>query len=120
MSIKAKFGMALEYVADIEAATRFYVDVLGLEVKRRHPTFTQFDNFALGSDESMAESRDREIYWIVDDAEAAFSELSQIAEVSMPLRQMPFGKVFGITDPAGQPIYLLEFARERPSQPVIE
>ena len=36
----------------------------------------------------------------------------------MPLPEMPFGKCFGIKDPAGQVHYLLEFASERPSQPV--
>jgi hypothetical protein len=30
---------------------------------------------------------------------------------------MPFGKVFGIKDPASQPRYLLEFGRDRPSRP---
>lgn len=58
------------------------------------------------------------MYWLVDDAEVAFREISGKAEVVVPLREMPFGKVFGINDPAGQPRYLLEFARERPSRPV--
>jgi hypothetical protein len=35
----------------------------------------------------------------------------------MPLKPMPFGKVFGIQDPSGQPQYLIEFAKVRPSQP---
>jgi hypothetical protein len=38
--------------------------------------------------------------------------------VIMPLKQMPFGKVFGIKDSTGQPLYILEFAQDRPSQPV--
>jgi cyclopropane fatty-acyl-phospholipid synthase-like methyltransferase len=36
-------------------------------------------------------------------AEAAYEECSANGDVSMPLKQMPFGKVFGIRDPAGQP-----------------
>ena len=118
MSSKPKFGMVLEYVTDIEAAARFYTDVLGLEVERSHPTFVQFSNFAIASDESLGGSRERELYWIVEDAQAAFEELSQKVEVSLPLEQKPFGKVFGIKDPSGQPIYLLEWARQRPSQAV--
>ena len=47
-----------------------------------------------------------------------FNELSSKAEILLPLKQMPFGKVFGIKDPAGRPLYLLEFAQERPSQTV--
>ncbi len=118
MSIKPTFGFVLEYVTDIEAAKRFYVEVLGLEVERYHPTFVQFNHFAIASDESMSGTREPEIDWLVDDAEAAFRELSQHGEVSLPLRQMPFGKVFAIKDPPGRPRFLLEFAQQRPSQPV--
>ncbi len=118
MTIQAKFGFVLEYVSDIEAAKRFYTDVLGLQVERYHPTYIQFEHFAIASDESMKESREPEVYWLVEDADACFNELSRKTEVIMPLKQMPFGKVFGIKDPAGEPLYLLEFAKNRPSQPV--
>lgn len=118
MTTKPRFGFALEYVTDIEAAKRFYVDVLGLDVERYHPAFVQFSSFAIASDESMTGTREPELYWLVDDAEAAFRELSQKAEVSLPLKQMPFGKVFGIKDPGGRPRFLLELARDRPSRPV--
>ncbi len=123
MTTKPRFGFALEYVPDVEAVKRFYVEVLGLEVEREAPTFVQFkdqagDYFAIASDESMGARGDLELYWLVDDAEAAFSDLSQKAEVSLPLKQMPFGKVFGIKDPAGQPRYLIELARNRPSRQV--
>ena len=118
MSNKAKFGFVLEYVTDIEAAKRFYVEVLGLEVERYSPMFIQFNNFAIASDESMSGNRDPEVYWLVEGAEAAFKDFSQKGEISMPIKQLPFGKVFGIKDPAGQPQYLVEFAKDRPSQPV--
>jgi catechol 2,3-dioxygenase-like lactoylglutathione lyase family enzyme len=118
MSISPRFGFVLEYVKDIEAAKRFYVDVLGLTVERTHPTFVQFDRFAIASDESLGGRDEPEIYWLVDDADAAFRELSAKAEVSLPLKEMPFGKVFAVKDPAGRPRYLLELARNRPSQPV--
>ena len=113
---KPKFGFVIEYVTDIETAKRFYTDVLGLEVERSHPTYVQFEHFAIASDESMSGTRDPEMFWLIDDAEAALKELSQTAEIIMPLRQLPFGKVIGIKDPAGQPLYLLEFAQNRPSQ----
>jgi catechol 2,3-dioxygenase-like lactoylglutathione lyase family enzyme len=115
-SNKPQFGFVLEYVPDIEAAKRFYVEVLGLEVERYHPTFVQFKNFAIASDESMGGRGEPELYWLVTDAEAAFNDLSQKAEVSLPLKQMPFGKVFGTKDPTGRPRYLLELAQDRPSQ----
>lgn len=121
MTANPRFGFALEYVSDIEAAKRFYVQVLGLEVEREAPVFVQFKDqagaaYAIASDESMSGHRGLELYWLVDDAEAAFSELSQKAEVGIPIKQMPFGKVFGIKDPSGQIQYLLEFAQNRPSR----
>ncbi len=112
------FGFVLEYVADIETAKSFYVDVLGLKVERYHPVFVQFGNFAIASDESLSGTRDPEVYWLVEDAQAAHDELSQKAEVIIPFKQMPFGKVFGIKDPAGRPLFLIELAQNRPSKVV--
>jgi catechol 2,3-dioxygenase-like lactoylglutathione lyase family enzyme len=118
MASKPKFGFALEYVTDIEAAKRFYVDVLGLEVERAAPVFVQFtDHFAIASDESMA-GANLELYWIVDDADAAFKALPKGTEISLPVTQKPFGKVFGVKDPAGEPRYLIEFSANRSSKPV--
>ena len=122
---KAQFAFALEYVSDMDAAKKFFVEVLGLEVERDYPTFVQFKagdgaRYAIASDEPMDSSQGRatELWWVVDDAEAALAEMSLTVEVSLTLRQMPFGTCFGVRDPAGQVHYLLEFARERPSQPV--
>jgi catechol 2,3-dioxygenase-like lactoylglutathione lyase family enzyme len=117
MANRPQFGFALEYVADIDAARHFYVDVLGLEVQRHHPNYLEFQNFAIASDESMSGRNEPELYWLVDHAEAAFTELASKAEVSMPLKEMPFGKVFAVKDPAGRPRYLVEFAKDRPSRP---
>ncbi|MPZ98285.1 MAG: hypothetical protein GEU80_02930 [Dehalococcoidia bacterium] len=112
-----RFAFALDYVTDIEAAKRFYVDVLGLEVEREHPTFVQFASFAIAGDEP-AGGGETELYWAVEDAEAAFREMSQHAEVVAPLAEQPFGKVFAVKDLDGHPRHLIEFARERPSQEV--
>jgi len=54
MTTKPRFGFALAYVTDIQAAKRFYVDVLGLEVQREALVFVQFPNFAIASDESIS------------------------------------------------------------------
>lgn len=123
MSSRPTFGFILEYVDDVEAAKPFYVDVLGLEVEREHPTFIQFRDangvgFAIASDEAMSASRAPEVYWVVDDAETAYRDLASRATVTLPPKPMPFGTVFAIEDPAGQPQYLVEFARNRPSQAV--
>jgi len=110
------FGFALEYVKDIEAAKRFYVDVVGLKIERFHPRFVQFPGFAIATGEAMNGGKERELYWLVDDAGDAFVEMSKHSEVTMPVKQMPFGKVFGIKGPAGQPLYVCQLAADRPSQ----
>jgi catechol 2,3-dioxygenase-like lactoylglutathione lyase family enzyme len=117
MSTTPQFGFVVTYVTDIEAATRFYTDVLGLTIERRAPTFVQFDHFAIASDEPMTGNGAPELYWLVDDAEAAFNDLSRTAEVTLPLTTKPFGTVFGVNDPDGHPRYVLELAKHRPSQP---
>jgi predicted enzyme related to lactoylglutathione lyase len=123
MPSKPRFGFVLEYVDDVASAKTFYVDVLGLTIDRESPEFIQFTdpasvNFAIASDESLSGGRDPEIYWVVDDATALFADLSGKANVSLPLTTKPFGIVFGLEDPAGQTQFFIEFARNRPSQPV--
>jgi catechol 2,3-dioxygenase-like lactoylglutathione lyase family enzyme len=118
MSTKPRFGFALEYVKDIERAKRFYVDVLGLEIERKAPNFVQFHDFAIATDEPMNGRRELELYWVVDDAQTAFGSLPANVEVTLPLKSVPFGTVFGIKDPDGQTRYLVEFAKQRPSQSV--
>jgi predicted enzyme related to lactoylglutathione lyase len=112
----AKFGFAIHYVTDIQAARRFYTEILGLEPERQAPTYVQFGSFAIASDESMTDQRETELYWLVDDAERALREISMQTKVTMPLKQLPFGKVFAVQDPAGNSCYLLELAANRPSK----
>ncbi|HEY2595055.1 MAG TPA: VOC family protein [Chloroflexota bacterium] len=122
---KAHFGFALEYVTDVAATRDFFVNVLGLKVDRDHPTFVQFSDgngvsYAIASDERMDPTQDGvpELWWVVDNAKTALESMSKTAEISMPVRQMPFGACFGVKDPTGQVHYVLEFAQQRPSQPV--
>ena len=124
MTGKPRFAFALTYVTDLEAAGRFYVETLGLEVEREHPTFVQLKDqagnaFALSNEQPLGAS-DLELYWVVDDAETAARELSRTAEICLPLIAMPYGTVFGIRSPGGRPHYLVEFARNRPSRAVAE
>jgi predicted enzyme related to lactoylglutathione lyase len=121
----ARFGFPLEYVTDVQATKNFLVNVLGLKVDRDHPTFVQFSDgsgasYAIASDERMDPAQEGvpELWWVVDNAQSAHDAMAKSAEISMPLRQMPFGTCFGVTDPSGQVHYVLEFAQQRPSQPV--
>jgi len=118
MGTTPRFGFALEYVEDVDAAKRFYEDVLGLKVERYHPTYVQFEHFAIASDASLTGTNEPELYWLVDDAQQAFDELSAKGEVSQPLQDKPFGRVFALNDPSGRPRFVLELARNRPSQAV--
>jgi predicted enzyme related to lactoylglutathione lyase len=123
MAMKPRFGFVLEYVSDIDSAKRFYIDVLGLTVEREHPTYVEFRDpagvaFAIANDESMTGAREPEVYWLVEDAERAIGQLPRGVELSMPVRQMPYGKVFGVKGPSGQTHYLLHFAEDRPSHRV--
>jgi predicted enzyme related to lactoylglutathione lyase len=113
-----RFAFSLEYVEDLEAARRFYEEVMGLKVERANPQFVQFENFAIASDEPQGKRGEREVYWVVDDADAAHADLSKTARVTLPLKQMPFGKVFAIEGAAGKPCYFVEFVAARPSHSV--
>lgn len=122
MSKGYRYSMTVEYVPDIAEAKRFYTDVLGLEIEREAPTFVQFRDvagvhYAVANDEPLSDGQAREIYWLTDDANQAHADLAKRGIPTTPVREMPFGKVFSITDPAGQPNFLIEFATQRPSQP---
>jgi predicted enzyme related to lactoylglutathione lyase len=113
-----QFGMAVQYVPDVSEARQFYVDAMGLPVRREFPTYVEFDGFAITSEQPMNGSAGPELYWLVDDAHAAFERVSAKAEVVMPVTQMPFGLLFAVKDPAGNPRYILQLAEERPSTAV--
>ena len=117
MDLNPTFGFVVRYVTDMEAARRFYQEVMGLKVQREHPTFVQFDSFALASDAPRDPAIREEIYWLVDDIEAAAAKIGGRAEVVTPLETTAFGRIFAVRDPDGRPRYLLEFSKDRPSRP---
>lgn len=118
MNSDPRFGFVVAYVDDMEEAKRFYVETLGFRVEREAPAFVQFEHFALATDASMDGRREPELYWLVPDAHAAWEDLRARAPISMALEERPFGKVFGVRDPTGQPRYLLELSASRPSRVV--
>ena len=115
MGAQPRFGFVVVYVKDIEQAKRFYVESLGLEVEREAPNFVQFEHFALAGDEPLSKDGGPELYWLVDDAEAAHREMAARAQVG-PLETKPFGKVFNLRDPDGGTRFVLELAKNRPSK----
>ena len=113
-----RFGFAIVYVEDLAAAKRFYTETLGLRVQREAPAFVQFDHFALAGDERQTPGDAPELYWLVDDAEAAHRAISTKATITRPLETLPFGKVFGVRDPTGATRLFVELAAARPSRAV--
>ena len=59
-----------------------------------------------------------ELYWVVDDVEAAYRELPKNADIVLRLTEKPFGKVFSVKGPSGEPRYMLQFSAKRPSMAV--
>ena len=116
--MEPQFGFVVVYVKDIAASKRFHTDVLGLGVEREAPNYVQFEHFALAADERLTSGKEPELYWLVDDAEAALREVRDKATIEPALETKPFGKVFGVRDPDGGTRLLLELARNRPSQAV--
>ena len=110
-----RFEFALEYVDDVKAVRAFYEAVMGLKAQREHPTFVQFEHFAIASDERVGGGSEPELYWSVEDIDAAYREMSANAEIAVPLKDLPFGRVFAVKDPDGRSRFLLEWAGQRPS-----
>lgn len=117
MTNDLRFGFAVANVKDIAKARRFYTEVLGLQVKREAPNFIQFETFAIASDNPSA-TTPVELYWLVDDAEAARGALTARGAVCTAVEAKPFGKVFSTKDPDGGERFVLEFAAARPSKAV--
>ncbi len=117
MSTNLRFGFAVANVKDIAKAKRFYTEVLGLKVQREAPNYIQFENFAIGSDNPDATSP-LELYWLVDDADAAHRELTARGATCTPVAAKPFGKVFSTKDPDGGERFVLELSAARPSKAV--
>ena len=117
MSIQLRFGFTVANVKDIAKAKRFYTEVLGLQVQREAPNFIQFETFAIASDNPEATSP-LELYWLVDDADAAQRELSARGASCSAVASKPFGKVFTTKDPDGEQRFILQLAASRPSKSV--
>ena len=117
MSVNLKFGFAVANVKDIAQAKRFHTEVLGLKVQREAPNYIQFESFAIASDNPEATSP-IELYWLVDDADAAHRELTARGATCSAVDNKPFGKVFTTKDPDGGERFILQLSASRPSKTV--
>jgi len=108
-------------VANLEHTLAFYIQQLGFDVDFRHEDFYAGiikDGFSihlkLGKPspeerERKRNNEDLDISFSVEGIEALYQELStKSVLITQPLREMPYGKEFYITDPDGYIIGFLE------------
>lgn len=106
------------HVANVNEATTFFTEKLGLEVEVQQSDFVQFKQpggngaaLAIGKGESNPDAG-TELWWYVENAENALATLQQSGvTVKEPLTNMPFGRTFSIQGPGGYVLYLLQLAQ---------
>src|SRR6476661_5147911 len=98
----------VRHVQDIDAARSFYIEKMGLAVEVEQPGFVQFKApdgapfaISLASADPVAaalpggQSEPLELWWYVDDADAAYAELqAKGVETVFSPKDMPFGRAF--------------------------
>jgi len=108
-------------VTDIARSITFYTEKLGFEIDFRYEDFyagiiKDGHSIHLKSGTPSGEERrnkrqneDLDLVFSVDGIETLYAQLAnKSVEVIQPLRQMPYGKEFYITDPDGYMISFLE------------
>ncbi len=109
----------LLHVTDIEKATTFYTEKLGLVIEDQQPGFVQFKQpmghgatFALSQEGDGTPVQNAELWWFVDDADATYADLvAKDVPVAQPLKDEPFGRTFAIKDPSGNTLYMMKLAQ---------
>ncbi len=109
-------------VADINRSLDFYTKQLGFDIEFRYEDFyvgisKDGCSIHIKSGEPSQEERgiksineNLDIVFSVDNIEELYKDLSgKLVEIKMPLRTMPYGKEFYVTDPDG---YRLAFVEE--------
>lgn len=105
----------IRHVDDVDAARTFYTEKLGFEVTAEQPGFVQFAapngaNFAIARNTDDPYEQPLELWWHVDNADAAHAELvAKGVEIAFPPRDEPFGRAFAVKDPvAGDLRYMFQ------------
>lgn len=112
----------LMHVPSVAQVETFYAQQLGFTVEDRQPGFVQYKQpngatFAISEDSTVVPGGGVELWWFVDDADAACAELAERGvPIASPPADQPFGRTFSINDPAGNTLYMLQLART-PSAP---
>jgi predicted enzyme related to lactoylglutathione lyase len=115
--VKTNLDFVLLHVPDLAVARRFYTETFGLEVESENPTFIQFRRptgavFSLQADPTASPHTGVELWWEVENADAAHAELTgKGVSIVEPLAERPFGRVFSIVDPAGNTLNLMQLRK---------
>jgi catechol 2,3-dioxygenase-like lactoylglutathione lyase family enzyme len=121
-AMKSGLQFVVRHVTDVDAARAFYTEKLGFEVEVEQPGFVQFKApdgapfaVSLASADPVAaelpsgQSEPLELWWYVDDADAAYAELrAKDVEIVFPPKDLPFGRAFAVKDPAGGYSFILQ------------
>jgi catechol 2,3-dioxygenase-like lactoylglutathione lyase family enzyme len=111
------------HVADMERSLEFYTKVLGFDIDFRYEDFYAgivkdgcsihlklLDSTSIEKSESKRSKEDLDLVFSVDGIEDLYQELSnKPVTFVQPLRNMPYGKEFYVTDPDG---YIIAFLSE--------
>jgi len=110
-------------VADLERAIEFYTKKLGFAIEFRYEDFyagiiknglsihLKTSHPLAGIRQLIKESEHLDLIFSVGDIEWFYKDLLKKAvEVTQPLREMPYGREFYITDPDG---YIIAFLEEK-------
>ncbi len=116
-----ELNFVMLHVSDLKKAIPFYTEKLGLTIEDQMEGFVQFKQprgtgafLALEQRSDSTPIQNIELWWIVDDADAAFAELSaKDVKIAQPLQDEPFGRTFAIQDPFGNTLYMMKL---RPRQ----
>jgi predicted enzyme related to lactoylglutathione lyase len=111
-------NFVLLHVTDIEKATAFYTEKLGLVIEDQQPGFVQFKQpmgqgatFALSSEGDGTPIQNVELWWFVDDADATYADFAaKGVPMAQSLKDEPFGRTFAIQDPSGNTLYMMKLA----------
>ncbi|SRR6266567_6719778 len=111
-----ELNFVMLYVTDVEKAIPFYTEKLGLSIEDQLEGFVQFKQpqgtgaiLALAQKGDGRPVQNAELWWLVDDADATFAELSaKDVKIAQPLQDEPFGRTFAIQDPFGNTLYMMK------------
>lgn len=103
-------------VADIDRAIRFYTEKLGFILDFQYEDFYAgvvkdgcSVHLKLGESFRENTTEDLDLVFSVDDIESVYSLLiDRAVDICQPLRDMPYGKEFYVTDPDGNKLAFLK------------